>query len=74
MPLSDSGARWRLLLSRAGVALMTLDAALYLWAVLRVQEMEPLDAKLRTAAWFFVIGSAFSLGALILVLFGHGWK
>jgi hypothetical protein len=74
IPVIKSGARWRLPLFRSGLALMALDAALYVCALIRVQAVEPLDAKLRAAAWFFIIGSAVSLVALPLVLFGYGSK
>jgi hypothetical protein len=74
IPKNRSGARWRLLLFHSGLALMMLDAALYVGALIRIQAEEPLDAKLSAAAWFFIIGSAVSLVAFPLALFGYGWK
>jgi hypothetical protein len=59
---------------RFGLGIMSFDAVLYLYALVRIQKLEPLNVKLHVAAWFFVIGSAMSLIALVLVAFGYGWK
>ena len=72
--MSEAAACWRLLLFRSALAFMAIDLASYLGAVVFVNVSEPVDAKLRVAAWLFVIGSALSLIALILSVFGYGWK
>ena len=59
---------------RIGVTTLVLDACLYLYAWVHIQHLEPLSLQLSVAARFFVIGSAVSLLALILIAFGYGWK
>jgi hypothetical protein len=72
--MSEAVARWRLSLFRAGLALMAIEFALYLCAVVSVQTIEPLGPKLKAAGWFFLIGTGLSLIVLILSAFGYGWK
>jgi hypothetical protein len=72
--MSEAVARWRLLVFRAGLVLMAIEFALYLCAVLSVQIIEPLGPKLKTAGWFFVIGTGLSFIVLISSMFGYGWK
>ena len=70
----EAVARWRLRLFRSGLALMAIEFALYLTGVACVKVIEPVGAKLRVAAWLFVIGTVLSLIALTLSMFGSGWK
>ena len=72
--MSESVARWRLSVFRAGLVLMAIEFALYLCAVVSVQTIEPLGPKLKAAGWFFVIGTGLSLIVLILSVFGYGRK
>jgi uncharacterized membrane protein YcfT len=67
-------ASWRLPLFRSGLALMAIEFGLYACGVIAVNVLEPLDAKLKTAAWLFAIGVLLSLIVLPLSLFGSGWK
>jgi hypothetical protein len=61
-------------LFRAGVVALILDASLYLYAWIHIPHLEPLSLQLSVAARFFIIGSAVSLLALVLITFGYGWK
>ena len=72
--MNQSVVRWRQPVFRSGLAFMAFDAALYLCGIVCLRVLEPLDAKLRAAAWFFIIGSACSLIAFTLILCGHGWR
>lgn len=72
--MSERAPRWRLLLFRLGFAFMVIELALYIFAIVLVSGIDPLNAKLKAAAWFFVIGSALSLIALVFSIFGYGRK
>jgi uncharacterized integral membrane protein len=72
--MSKTVACWRLRLFRSGLVLAAIEFGLYLCGVACVRVIEPVDAKLRAAAWLFVIGLGLSLIALILSMFGSGWK
>jgi len=72
--MTEAVARRRLRLFRSGLALMAIEFALYLSAIASVNVIEPVGAKLRASAWFFVIGTLLSLIVLILSMFGFGWK
>ena len=53
---------------------MAIAFALYLFGIASVNAIEPVSAKLRVAAWLFVIGTLLSLIVLTLSMFGSGWK
>jgi uncharacterized membrane protein YcfT len=72
--MNEAVARYRPRLFRSGAALMALAFALYLSGVVSVNLIEPVGAKLRVAAWFFVIGTVLSMIVLTLSMFGSGWK
>jgi len=72
--MSERGPRWRLLLFRLGFAFLVIEVALYISGIVLVNVIDPLNAKLRAAAWVFVIGSTLSLIALVLSMFGYGRK
>jgi hypothetical protein len=72
--MNHGGDSWRSRLFKAGVAILLADVALYLYALVRVPNMTPLDVELRAGAWYFVIGSCIALVAALLILFGNGWK
>jgi uncharacterized membrane protein YcfT len=72
--MTESIARWRPRLFRSGLALMAIAFALYLFGIASVNAIEPVSAKLRVAAWLFVIGTLLSLIVLTLSMFGSGWK
>jgi hypothetical protein len=59
---------------RTGIATLVLDACLYFYAWVHIQHLEPLSLQLSVALRFFFVGSAVSLLALILIIFGYGWK
>ena len=59
---------------RSGLVLMAIAFALYLFGIASVNLIEPVSAKLRVAAWLFVIGTSLSLIVLTLSMFGSGWK
>lgn len=72
--MTELADRWRPTLFRSALAFMAIDAMTYLCGVVVVNGLAPVDAKIRAGAWFFLIGSALSLLALTLSLFGYGWK
>jgi len=72
--MNHAGASWRLRLFKAGVATLLLDVALYLYALVRVPTITPLDVELAAGARYFVGGSCIALVAALLILFGYGWK
>jgi uncharacterized membrane protein YcfT len=72
--MTESVVRWRPRLFRSGLALMAIAFALYLFGIASVNVIEPVTAKLRVAAWLFVIGTLLSLIVLTLSMFGSGWK
>jgi uncharacterized membrane protein YcfT len=72
--MTEAVARRRLRLFRSGLALMAIEFAFYLSGIASVNVIQPVGAKLRAAAWFFVIGTLLSLIVLILSMFGSGWK
>lgn len=72
--MSEAVAHWRLRLFRSGLALMAIEIGLYLCGIVGVNIVAPVGAKLKTAAWLFVIGTALSLVVLTLSVFGSGWK
>ena len=72
--MNHPGVSWRLCLFKAGVATLLADVALYLYALVRIPTLTPLDVELRAAAHYFVAGSCIALAAALLILFGYGWK
>jgi hypothetical protein len=72
--MSEAAARWRVPLFRYAVAFTAIDVTIYLCGVVAVNLLGSVDAKIRAGAWFFLIGSALSLLALIGSMFGYGWK
>jgi hypothetical protein len=59
--MSETAAHWRQRLLRSGLVLMAIEIGLYLCGIVVVKTVEPVGAKLKAAAWFFVIGTALSL-------------
>ena len=53
---------------------MVIELAFYICGLGLIRVIDPLNAKLKAAAWFFVIGSALSLIALVFSMFGRGLK
>jgi uncharacterized membrane protein YcfT len=72
--MTESVACWRPRLFRSGLALMAIAFALFLFGIASLNVIEPVTAKLRVAAWLFVIGTLLSLIVLTLSMFGSGWK
>jgi hypothetical protein len=72
--MSEQAPHWRLLLFRLGFTFMVFELALYICGIVLISVIDPLNAKLKVAAWFFVIGSAVSLIALGFGMFGYGRK
>jgi hypothetical protein len=72
--VSDSNGSVRTKVYRIGLTMLVLDAILYFCGVVSVQLIEPLNLKLKVAAWLFLIGSLISLLSIPFVLFGNGWK
>ena len=58
----------------AGIAVLIFNAGLYIYAWVHLQHLEPLSLQLSAALRFFIVGSAVSLLALVLITFGYGWK
>jgi hypothetical protein len=72
--MSEAVVRWRPALFRFAIGFMAIDLAFYLCGVVFVNISQPVDEKIRAGAWLFLIGSVLSLIALLLSMFGHGWK
>jgi hypothetical protein len=72
--MSEPAARWRRLLFRYALAFMAIDVMTYLCGIVVVNDLGSMDAKIRAGAWLFLVGSALSLLALVMSMFGHGWK
>ena len=53
---------------------MAIDVVLYFYAWAHLQGLKPLSLELSEAVQFFMIGSVLSLFALLLLMFGYGWK
>jgi hypothetical protein len=72
--MNEVKTRWRMLLFRFAIGLMAVASASYLCGIVVVNALESVDAKIRAGAWIFLIGSALSLLAFILSMFGYGLK
>jgi hypothetical protein len=72
--MSKVVARWRLTLFRSGLIVVAIELGLYLGGVVFVQVIEPMGAKIRAGAWFFIVGTGLSLIVLTLSMFGSGWR
>jgi hypothetical protein len=72
--MSEPFPNFRNRLFDSGLILMTIECGIYLCGVAAVNLIEPVNTKLRMAAWLFVIGSSLSVIVLTLSAFGLGWK
>ena len=72
--MSEEVARWRLPVFRYAQAFVAIDVATYLCGVGVISVLESANAKIRAGAWLFLAGSALSLLALFMSMFGYGWK
>jgi hypothetical protein len=72
--MSGTKAVWRMRLFGAGVVALMLNVGLYIYAWVYLQHLQPLSLQLSAALRFFIVGSAVSLLALVLITFGYGWK
>ena len=67
-------ARWRPRLFHYALAMLAIDIATYLGALAFIRTLGSAGVEIRAGAWFFLFGSAFSLLAFFLSIFGSGWK
>jgi len=70
--MSEAAVHWRIRLYRSAFVFMAIDITTYICGVVIVNVLGSMDAKIRAGAWFFLIGSAMSLFALMMSMFGHG--
>lgn len=72
--MSEVAAHWRLTLFRSGLIVVAIELGLYLGGVVFVQVIEPVGAKIRAGAWFFIVGTGLSFIVLTLSMFGYRWR
>ena len=70
--MSEVKPSWRLMLFRTAIAFVAIDVVTYLCGIVVITLVDSVDGKIRAGAWFFLIGSVFSLIALTLSFFGYG--